>query len=163
MQERFNTEQALLAKERAREKEARKAAYRKEQERIAKAEASRAETEKILDKKQKEVEDKKREMLRRDEERAAMKAEKQRILVRMLLLQARVADCSWQPLLVTGKAACKEGRPTAVALVVAFLQRSSSLRRQTAFLLRSVMRGADDAYSSDVSRVYVTPEPGRIL
>lgn len=82
VQERFKKEQDALGRERAREVEARKAAYRKEQERIAKAEAGRAETEKILEQQQRLVEARKREMARRDAERAAVKAEKQRVLVR---------------------------------------------------------------------------------
>jgi hypothetical protein len=83
-QERFKKEQEFLAKERAREREARKEAFRKEQERIQKAEQARLETERILEQQQKLVEARKRDMAQRDAEREAVKLEKQKVLVRVL-------------------------------------------------------------------------------
>ena len=82
VQERFKWEQEFVAKERIKEKDARKAAYLKEQERIAKADAARSETEKIIEQQQRLVEARKREMARRDAERALVKAEKHKIVVR---------------------------------------------------------------------------------
>jgi hypothetical protein len=81
IQERFKREQEFHARERNREKELLKEAYRKEQERIQKADTARMETEKIIEQQQKLVEARKREMARRDEERSLIKAERQKIMV----------------------------------------------------------------------------------
>ena len=82
VQIRFRKEQEFLASERLREKELRKQAYRREQERIAKAENARKETESILERQIKDVEARKLEMQRRDEERRQAQIIKSALLVR---------------------------------------------------------------------------------
>jgi hypothetical protein len=82
LQERFLREQEFLVKERTKEKDARAAAYQKEQDRIRKAEEARMETERIHEAQQRAVEARKRDMAARDSQREAKEAEKQHVMVK---------------------------------------------------------------------------------
>lgn len=94
---RFRKEQEFLASEKLRDKQLRKEAYRKEQERIQKSENARAETEAILERQQREVEARKREMILRDQEREAVKNERQRIMVRLWTTMCGVSPVKSSP------------------------------------------------------------------